>query len=70
MSNNKTLKDNLNTLNQLYNQCQDSNLDVSQSIEILEQSIGVAQQCLTQLAECKGKLIVLQQRTKELIDED
>lgn len=62
------LKENLQLLNQLAEQCENSN-DIQQSIDIYENSVMVAEQCLAQLKECKGRLVELSNKVKDIIDE-
>ncbi len=62
------LKDNLILLNKLAEQCEQEN-DLEQCIDIYEKSVTVAELCLSQLKQCKGRLTVLSDKVKEIISE-
>ncbi len=62
------LKDNLKLLNQLAEKCEQDS-DIEKCLDIYEQSVEVAELCLAQLKECKGRLVVLSEKVKDIIDE-
>lgn len=62
------LKENLILLNKLAEQCE-SETDIEKCIDVYEQSVTVAEQCLEQLQQCKGRLVVLSDKVKEIIGE-
>lgn len=42
---------------------------LEKSIELFDQSVVLADECLKQLAECKGKLVILQEKVRKMTDE-
>lgn len=62
------LKENLKLLNNLAEQCENEK-DIEHSIELYEPSVSLAELCLMQLKDCKGKLVVLSDKVKEIISE-
>lgn len=48
----------------------EGDITLEQSLEIFEQSVQLANECMTALNDCKGKLVVLQEKVKRLTDEN
>ena len=59
----------LNKLEQLATAIEQED-DLEKSLAIFEESVTVAADCVKQLNDCKGKLIVLQDKVKEITDGD
>lgn len=58
----------LNKLEDLATQIENGT-SLEQSIEIFEQSVKLADECMQTLNDCKGKLVVLQEKVRRLTDE-
>ncbi|MCH5151185.1 MAG: exodeoxyribonuclease VII small subunit [Clostridiales bacterium] len=63
------LEEKIAKLDQLANEIEDST-SLEKSLEIFEQSIQLANECMTTLNDCKGKLVVLQEKVRKITDED
>lgn len=48
----------------------EGDISLEKSLEIFEQSVQLANECMTALSDCKGKLVVLQEKVKRLTDEN
>lgn len=44
-------------------------MSLEKSLEVFEQSINLADECMHTLNNCKGKLIILQEKVRKLTDE-
>ena len=58
----------LNKLEDLATQIENGT-SLEQSIEIFEQGVKLADECMQTLNDCKGKLVVLQEKVRRLTDE-
>lgn len=63
------LEEKIAKLDELANQIE-GDVTLDKSLEIFEQSVQLANECMTELNECKGKLIVLQEKVRKIIDEN
>ena len=63
------LEEKLAKLDELANQIEED-VSLDKSLEIFEQSIVLASECMTALNDCKGKLVVLQEKVRKITDED
>lgn len=63
-----TLEEKLSKLNELADAIENAPLE--KSLEIFEQSVTLANECLETLNDCKGKLVVLQENVKRISDEN
>ena len=48
----------------------EGNVSLEKSLEIFEESIQLANECMTALNDCKGKLVVLQEKVRKITDEN
>lgn len=48
----------------------EGDISLEKSLEIFEQSVQLANECMVALNDCKGKLVVLQEKVKRLTDEN
>lgn len=64
------LEDKIAKLDELAKQIENDNVSLEQSLQIFEQSVKLANECMAALGDCKGKLIELQENVRKLIDED
>ena len=64
------LEEKIAKLDKLANQIEDENVTLEKSLEIFEQSVTLAGECMTVLNDCKGKLVVLQDKVRKITDED
>ena len=64
------LEEKILKLDGLANQIDDENVTLEKSLEIFEQSVQLAGECMTALNDCKGKLVVLQDKVRKITDED
>ena len=62
------LEEKIAKLDELANQIEDE-ASLERSLEIFEQSINLASECMTALNDCKGKLVVLQDKVRKITDE-
>ena len=63
------LEEKIAKLDELANQIEDD-ATVEKSMEIFEQSITLATECMSALNDCKGKLVILQEKVRKITDED
>ena len=63
------LEEKIAKLDELANQIEDE-VTLEKSLEIFEQSINLASECMTALNDCKGKLVVLQEKVRKITDEN
>ena len=64
------LEEKLAKLDTLANQIQDEDVTLEKSLEIFEQSVQLAGDCMSALNDCKGKLVVLQDKVRKITDEN
>ena len=64
------LEEKLAKLDDLANQIEDENVTLEKSLEIFEQSVALAGECMSALNDCKGKLVVLQEKVRKITDEN
>lgn len=57
-------------LDELATQIEDDNVGLEKSLAIFEQSVDLAGECMTALNDCKGKLVVLQEKLRKITDEN
>lgn len=62
------LEQKLNKLEELATQIEDG-VSLEKSLEIFEQSVKLADECMQTLNDCKGKLVVLQDKVRRLTNE-
>ncbi len=43
---------------------------LEKSLELFEQSVKLADECIKQLSDCKGKLVILQEKVRKMTDEN
>lgn len=63
------LEEKLTKLDELTSQIE-GDVSLEKSLEIFEQSVELASQCMEALNDCKGKLVVLQERVRKITDEN
>lgn len=63
-----TLEEKLSKLDDLAEEMENAPLE--KSLEIFEKSVKLANECLETLNDCKGKLVVLQEKVKRIADEN
>ena len=63
------LEEKIAKLDELANQIEDE-ATLEKSMEIFEQSITLATECMSALNDCKGKLVILQEKVRKITDED
>ena len=63
------LEEKIAKLDELANEIEE-NVSLEKSLEIFEQSIQLANECMTTLNDCKGKLVVLQEKVRKITDEN
>ena len=64
------LEEKISKLDKLANEIEDENVSLEKSLEIFEQSVQLAGECMTALNDCKGKLVVLQDKVRKITDEN
>ena len=64
------LEEKISKLDKLADQIEDENVTLEKSLEIFEQSVQLAEECMTALNDCKGKLVVLQDKVRKITDEN
>lgn len=64
-----SLEEKIAKLDDLANQIE-GDVTLEKSLEIFEQSVELANECMTALNDCKGKLVVLQEKVRKITDED
>lgn len=45
-------------------------VSLEKSLELFDESVVLADECMKQLSECKGKLVVLREKVRKLTDEN
>lgn len=45
-------------------------VSLEKSLEIFDQSVVLADECMKQLSECKGKLVILREKVRKMTDEN
>lgn len=45
-------------------------VSLEKSLEIFNQSVILADECMKQLSECKGKLVILRDKVRKITDEN
>lgn len=45
-------------------------VSLEKSLEIFDKSVVLADECMKQLSECKGKLVILRDKVRKMTDED
>ena len=63
-----TLEEKLAKLEELAMQIEQG-VSLEKSLEIFDKSVILADECMKQLSECKGKLVILQEKVRKLTDE-
>lgn len=63
------LEEKIAKLDELANQIE-GDVTLGKSLEIFEQSVQLANECMTELNVCKGKLVILQEKVRKVIDEN
>ena len=63
------LEEKIAKLDELANQI-DGEVTLEKSLQIFEQSINLAGECMAVLNDCKGKLVVLQEKVRKITDEN
>lgn len=43
---------------------------LEKSLEIFDESVKLADECMKQLSDCKGKLVILQEKVRKMTDEN
>ena len=64
------LEEKIAKLDDLATQIEGDNVTLEKSLEIFEQSVQLASECMTALNDCKGKLVVLQEKVRKITDEN
>ena len=64
------LEEKIAKLDSLADQIEDEDVTLEKSLEIFEQSVKLAGECMTALNDCKGKLVVLQDKVRKITDEN
>ncbi len=63
------LEEKINKLNELADKIE-GDVTLEESLKIFEQSVALANECMESLNDCKGKLVVLQEKVRKLTDEN
>ena len=63
-----TLEEKIAKLDELADKIEGDN-GLEESLKIFEESVELANECLTALNDCKGKLVILQEKVRKLTDE-
>ena len=64
------LEEKIAKLDNLASQIEDESVTLEKSLEIFEQSVQLAGECMTALNDSKGKLVVLQEKVRKITDEN
>lgn len=64
-----TLEQKIAKLDELATQIEQG-VSLEKSLEIFDKSVALADECMKQLSECKGKLVVLQEKVRKMTDEN
>ncbi|MCH5159321.1 MAG: exodeoxyribonuclease VII small subunit [Clostridiales bacterium] len=65
-----SLEEKITKLDSLASQIEDENVSLEKSLEIFEQTVQIADECMIALNDCKGKLVILQDKVRKIIDEN
>ncbi len=63
------LEQKLAKLDELAQSIEQENITLSKSLEIFEQSVTLAKECMQTLNDCKGHLVVLTEEVRRIVDE-
>ena len=63
------LEEKIAKLDELANKIEDEET-LEKSLQMFEQSITLASECMAALNDCKGKLVVLQEKVRKITDEN
>ncbi len=63
-----TLEEKIAKLDELADKIE-GDVGLEESLKIFEESVELANECLTALNDCKGKLVILQEKVRKLTDE-
>lgn len=64
-----TLEQKIAKLDELASQIEQAS-SLEKSLELFDQSVILADECMKQLSDCKGKLVILQEKVRKLTDEN
>ena len=64
------LEEKIAKLDAMANEIENQSVTLEKSLEIFEQSVQLAGECMTALNDCKGKLVVLQDKVRKITDEN
>ena len=64
------LEEKIAKLDTLADQIEDEQVTLEKSLEIFEQSVQLAGECMSALSDCKGKLVILQEKVRKITDEN
>lgn len=64
-----TLEEKIAKLNELADEIE-GDVSLEQSLKMFEESVKLANECMDALKDCKGKLVVLQEKVRKLTDEN
>ncbi len=64
------LEENLEKMEAFADAIEDKNITLQQALAIFEESVKLADESLKELDDCKGKLVVLQEKMKKLTDDN
>ncbi len=64
-----TLEEKIAKLNEMADRLE-GDIGLEESLKIFEQSVTLANECMATLNDCKGKLVILQEKVRKLNDED
>ncbi len=63
------LEEKIAKLNELADKIEDD-VTLDEALKIFDESVRLANECMVTLNDCKGKLAVLQEKVRNLIDEN
>lgn len=63
------LEQKLAKLDELAQTIEKENISLTKSLEIFEQSVTLAKECMQTLNDCKGRLVVLTEEVRKIVDE-
>lgn len=64
-----TLEEKLAKIEELTEIIEGEEISLEKSLEVFEQCVVLAGECMETLNDCKGKLVVLQEKVKEIANE-
>lgn len=64
-----TLEEKIAKLDELAKQIENG-VSLEKSLELFDESVMLADECMKQLSDCKGKLVILQEKVRKLADEN